>query len=184
MKRYIHASDDTDYGYGFDSNGDPIDESTVEELYRIANSEILPDTVLAETCTYCDIDEDSFEFHATGTAFGSDVTYTISATITDGSVNLMSFVRPDAQWIPDFNSERYSAEISLEIHVHNDDVTVEFLEADVYDSMREGADRHFTHSSYMSDEFREDFDIEAICAEIQRLAESAAREIHGALSNI
>lgn len=184
MKIYVKANDDYDYGFGFDSNGGAIDESTVEELYRIAENEILPDTVLAETCSYCDIDEDSLEYHATGTAFGADVTYTIYATITDKTVDLMTFVRPDAEWIPDFNSERYSADISLAIHVHNDSANVEFLEADVYDSMREGADRRFTHSSYMSDEFREDFDIDAICAEIKRLADSAAREIHGVFSNI
>lgn len=52
-----------DMGYGFNSNGDPIDESTVDELCRIAN-EILQKSELAKIDPYVSIDRDTFKYYA------------------------------------------------------------------------------------------------------------------------
>ena len=52
-----------DMGYGFNSNGDPNDESTVDELCRIAN-EILQKSELAKIDPYVSIDRDTFKYYA------------------------------------------------------------------------------------------------------------------------
>ena len=181
MKKYIKSADynsvdNFGYGYGYDSNGDPIDLSTVQELYRIANQEILPLTELGQTGD-ATIEEDTFEYHFTGTAYGADLKYCIYYSINDDNLDLMSFVKHNAKFYPDFRSNKYSAELSFTIHVNNDDVwKVEFLGADIYENG--------TYSDYFSDDFREDFDWKRICEIIKEIAEPAVREIHQAMSNI
>ena len=175
MKKYIKANDYEDYGYGYDSNGEPIDESMVDELYRIAEREILPKSELGQTGD-ATIEEDTFEYHFTGTAYGADVLYSIFYEVTDEGIDLMSFTKRNAKFYPDFRSNRYTAKLSFTIHVHNDDIRVEFLGADVYDDG--------TYSDYFSDDFREDFDWKRISEVIKELAEPAVREIHRVLSNV
>lgn len=58
-----------DYGFGYTTNGEPIDESMVDELYRIAN-EIVETSVLAETDPYVTIDEDEgFKYWCDGSSY-------------------------------------------------------------------------------------------------------------------
>ena len=52
-----------DMGFGFDSNGEALTESTVDELRRIAN-EILQKSELAKIDPYTSIDEDTFKYYA------------------------------------------------------------------------------------------------------------------------
>ena len=54
-----------------------IDESSQDELYRIAENELLPKTELYKISEYCTIDEDSFDFTQTGTAWGGYICYDI-----------------------------------------------------------------------------------------------------------
>lgn len=54
-----------------------IDESAQDELYRIAEYELLPETQLCKISEYCTIDEDSFDFTQTGTAWGGYICYNI-----------------------------------------------------------------------------------------------------------
>ena len=54
-----------------------IDESARDELYRIAENELLPETELYKISEYCTIDEDSFDFTQTGTAWGGYICYDI-----------------------------------------------------------------------------------------------------------
>jgi len=174
MKKYIKSNDD--WGFGYDSNGEPIDESMVDELYRVAEDEVLPKTKLAKMGR-ATIDDDTFNYYATGTAYGAELTYCIYYRINDDNLDLMSFVKRNAKFYPDFRSNKYSAELSFTLHVNNDDVwKVEFLEADIYEDG--------TYSDYFSDDFREDFDWKRICEIIKEIAEPAVREIHQAMSNI
>lgn len=179
MKKYIKSADYSsgdDFGYGYDSNGDAIDQSTVEELYRIANQEILPNTELGRIGN-ADIAEDSFEFYFGGGIYGAVLDYTIDFDITDAELDLMSFVKPNARFYPDFNSNKYTANLQFTIVVHQDNIRVDFFTADVYEDG--------TYSSYFSDDyFRENFDWRKMCEEIKKIAEPAVREIHRTLSNL
>ena len=171
MKKYIHANDD--WGYGFDSDGKAIDQSTVEELYRIADQDILPMTELGQMGA-ATIEEDSFEYHFGGGINGASLTYTIYFETDDENLDLMSFVKRNAKFYPDFRSEKYSAKIRFNIHVHLSNIKVEFLEADVYENG--------VFSDYFSDDFREDFDWKRMQEIVKEIAEPAVDAIHQALS--
>ena len=178
MKKYIKSADynsGDDFGYGYDSNGEAIDFSTVQELYRIANQDILPQTELGQIGD-TDIDEDSFEFYFGGGIQGAVLDYIIHFDTTDEQLDLMSFVKPNARFYPDFNSDKYTADIRFSIHVHMSNIKVEFLEADVYENN--------TYSDYFSDDFREDFDWKRMQEIVKEIAEPAVREIHATLSNL
>jgi hypothetical protein len=179
MKRYIKANDEnTDYGFGFDSNGDAIDESTVEELYRIAENEILPGTILAQTSPRCSIDADTFEYVSTGTAFGAYLKYTIYIPLTSEFMNISAFMRSDYDGMHmgsfDDESRDDRIEANLNAYVDEDNVTVEVDDIAVYDNG--------TYSDYWTDKYSDIIDWNAVCEEIKEQAEGAAREIKGVLS--
>lgn len=54
-----------------------VSESANDELYRIAERELLPQTKLYKISNYCTIDEDTFDFTQTGTAWGGYICYDI-----------------------------------------------------------------------------------------------------------
>ena len=106
--------EDEDYGYGFDSNGEAISESTVDELYRIAEREVLPTTELAKVDEYATIMEDTFEYYASSTYVG--VTYTISATFDTDDIDVVSYALPDAYHY-DFRGGNEVGELEFYIYV-------------------------------------------------------------------
>ena len=155
-----------------------VGDSELDELYRIANSEILPTTKLYELCGICDIDEDSFDFTYTGTAFGAYLTYTIYVGISSSDIDFYRFMRSDwDSMFPDISMNNLYGnyvQVQFNVYVNGDNITAEIAEVDVYE--------HDTYSDYYSKKFKDAFDTEAFERYIKDQAESAVYEIKVTLS--
>ena len=175
MKKYIKANDD--WGFGYDSNGEPIDESMVDEFYRVAEDEVLPKTKLAKMGR-ATIDDDTFNYYATGTAFGASLDYEIQFEVDSDALNLDKYVRREARMFPAFDmKDIWSATLKFSIVVDGSKLNVVMLD-EVYVYKRGNYD------SYSSYKFMEQFNTDRLCDYIAGIAEPAIREIHIALSNI
>ena len=179
MKLFILEDEDfdreEDYGFGYDSNGDPIDESTVDELCRVAN-EVLNDSELATHGDYCDIDRDTFEYFATGTAWGASLKYTITFDTDSEYIDLDRFIKADYDSLrPDF--KYYSADLGFKINV--DGETAETVLDDV-----SVLDNHGNYKDWDTTRFNKYIDVDALTEYITDLAQSTIREIHVTVSNI
>ena len=90
---YITGDEDDepaeDWGYGFDSNGDPIDESTVEELERIAQ-EILDKSEIHNIDEYADLHNFNYYASIPYIQESFDITFTYVADIYELSKNGMT----------------------------------------------------------------------------------------------
>lgn len=161
--------------YGYDSNGEQIDESTVDELYRIAESDILWKSELSKIGDVS-IASGSFDYFMTGTAFGASLKYRIVVYTDSDHIDPMDYVKRGAEGYPDFNSNPYFAEMEFAIDVDNDEVSAEFVEAWVYDEN--------VHSDYFTDNFTKWFDTKKICKMIEKIAKPIVREIRITLSNL
>lgn len=168
-----------DIGYGIDSYGETIDESTVNELYRMAERDILPKTELAKIDPYVSIDEDSWDFYFGGvsnTGMMGVVKFYIHFKLTSDNIDLNEFVIPEARLYPDF--KYYTASLDFDIYTENGKVTDVVLEsADIYKSDN-------SYDTYQSDKFKEAFNVEAIENYIEKLAAPAVEEIYNAVSNL
>lgn len=172
----IQGSRSIKSNYGYDMNGDEIDESTVEALYRIAEREILPDTMIGQLGE-CTIDEDSFKYFATGTAFGAYLKYTIILDLSDNEIDVYSFSRGVVgETLPALNDNGNYIQFEFYISVDGEKIDVTPNQIDVY--------QNDTYSDYFSDKFAKGFDVPAICDMIKEIAEPAVRDIHATLSNV
>lgn len=168
--------------YGYTQNGEPIDYDTVMELYRIAENEILPKSDLAKQCNGdCTIDELTFEYYQTGTAFGAKMNYTIDAGIkTSGGdlLNIYDFVTENIEeemhW--DYNDPDVRVDIHMEIGVNTDNCDTVVNDIYVY--------RKGRYSEQESNILFGCFNFEEFCVYMNSLANQVAEEIHGKLSNI
>ncbi len=180
MKRYIKSDDEMDYGYGFDSNGDPIDESTVDEMYRIAENEILPKSELGEF-GICTIDDDSFEYYATGTAWGSHLEYTIMFELDPVAFadRAREFSKDDdvfAMFI-DLRDGRNQVVLRFDINVNGSKFDVELVDMDITENGRDA-------SQVIYDSFDKLFSKRKIENFVAELAEPTISQIHSTLSNL
>ena len=173
MKRYIKANDEY---YGYDSNGEEIDESTVDALRQVVVYEVLPSTELAQLGNVS-LSEDSFKYTATGTAFGAYLQYTLDLSTTDDEIDVYSFMRPD--WddlMLDFNREDNYVDFRFAINVKGDNIDVVATDVDVYENG--------IYSEYYSKKFADAFDIDRICEVVREIAEPAVYNIKSTVSNI
>jgi hypothetical protein len=143
-----------------------IDESAQDELYRIAENELLPETELYKISEYCTIDEDSFDFTQTGTAWGGYICYDIYMEWTAEYLpKIEKFYKhyTDDDDYPIHRDWRLDEiKIYFNIHVEGDKVTVDIADTDIVD------DRNFDKV----------FDLDALCDAIKEIAENAANYIH------
>lgn len=165
----IRLINEDDRYRGYTQNGEEIDESTEEELYRIAENEILPNTFLGKIGDYVTIDEDTFEYLATGTAFGAYLKYTI---YLDWGAEYQPNIR---KFYTDIHGDVFHRDwklddihINFNIYVDGDKVTTEIADIDVYEPKN----------------FEKVYDLDALCDAISEIAEKAAYEIKSKLSNI
>lgn len=191
MKKYIKSDDynsGDDFGYGYDSNGEPIDESTVDELYRIAEREILPESDLAKLGRVT-IDEDTFDYYMTRTAWGARIKYTMYLETDENNdvFDLEAYALESAFMRPSFDrnsilSRVYTVSLQFNIYVEGYDVEgyvkveVELADGLVY--------KNGVFDSYHSERFAEYFDEDALCDRVKEIAEPAVREIHRTLSDL
>lgn len=164
---YISGDDEQeDLGYGFDSNGEPVTESMVEELERIAN-EILEKSNLAKIDEYVTIDDDSFDYYVASPWVTE--TFIIKFDITTDNLDMMSFVLPDAKWLYGYNDylAKRIDELNFHIYVKNGEVErVELVDHTVRD-IQDGK-----------------YDVEKLEAHIAELAAPVAMDIYNATTNI
>lgn len=152
MVRYIKGN-----SYGYDANGEEIDESTVEELYRIAEYEVLPTTELARIDRNCTINEDTFDYYASTTNYGSMVSFDINFTITTDDIDVMKYARPDARYLYDYRNSKNVGEIEMYVGVVNNEINaVDIIYSDIDLSK---------------------YDTDAIEAYVKKIAEPAVRKI-------
>lgn len=170
-------------GFGYDQNGDPIDESMVEELYRIAENEILPNSRLyREFGGDFDISEDSFEYYATGTAFGAQMSYIINAQIKSYGneiIDVYDFVIKEYlkdEIHLDYSDPEVMVYIDFDINVNTDNCDTVINRIYVYN--------HGRYNEYDSDVLSRCFDYEKFGVYMNSIANELAEEIHAKLSNI
>ena len=140
-----------------------IDESAQDELYRIAENELLPETQLYKISEYCTIDEDSFDFTQTGTAWGGYICYDIYMEWTAEYLpRIGDFYRDniDDVWHRDWKLNEIK--IYFNIYVDGDKVTVEIADMDIVEPKN----------------FEKVFDLDALCDAIREIAEKSANYIH------
>lgn len=140
-----------------------IGESARDELYRIAENELLPETELYKISEYCTIDEDSFDFTQTGTAWGGYICYDIYMEWTAEYLpRIEDFYRDniDNVWHRDWKLDEIK--IYFNIHVDGDKVTVEISDMDIVEPKN----------------FEKVFDLDALCDAIREIAEKSANYIH------
>lgn len=175
---YIKESD-----YGYTQNGEEIDESTVEELYRMAEYELLPQSELARVfgADNISIDEDTFEYYATGSAWGAYMKYDILIDVNTGSYgnrfNLNKFINPNYDDIhPDFDVRDTSFDIVVK--VDGDKVTAKV------DLNPRNISIEDDYTDWFAKRFGRMLDIEAIEKDVETIAERDVYEIKSVLSNI
>lgn len=115
--------------YGFTSNNEEITESMVEEFYRIAEQEILPNTTLYIMCDgKCSIDEDSFTYYNTGTAFGPLVNLTINCTANKDTFPSLDFIKSNKNTsIANYNNDKHRFEIDAVINMDGCKTNISYI---------------------------------------------------------
>ena len=144
-------------------NESNIPESDADELYRIAEYELLPKTQLYKISEHCTIDEDTFEYTHTGTAWGGYICYDIYMEWTAEYLPRISdFYRDniDDVWHRDWKLNEIK--IDFTIHVDGDRVTVDISDMDIVEPRN----------------FERIFDLDALCDAIREIAENSANYIH------
>lgn len=163
--------------YGYDSNGVEIDESTVDELYRIAENEILPEEDIYILCdTNCSIDEDSFEYFATGTAFGSMLSFKLYADFEFSDSTIYDYINAEIAFLPDVTTTA-SSEIQTTIIVENNEI--KDIQIDDILVFKDGM-----YSYCDSTEFEKVFDKESFKKAVRKITEPTVYKMATVLSNI
>lgn len=169
--------------YGYDSNGEEIDESTVEELARITN-EIINDNVQnPQWFEYIDVDEDSFKnsFYFSN---GAHVNYELTVT-TDSDKLDISDCYTDG-WNDTFvqitqNNGYAVIDLKLVMDVQNADIKFKACYADVYELSRDG---HMTFSQYYTDKFDQAIDINKVFDKVKACLAGAVEDALVTISNL
>ena len=168
-----------DYGFGFDSNGEPIDESTVDELCRI--TEEIVDDQLKNLIVYPFVQRDNFDYYMSGGAWGGTFSFDIDGDVTDKNINIYDFQLNHNESIIGFNGSavtnpgRFS--LSVRINVTNNSVSTDIWDVSVYDSDNR-------YSSWDTEQFFKCFDKEAIESYISEQVEPVRNEVAHTIFNI
>lgn len=171
-----------DYNFGYDSNGYEIDESTVEELIRIA-AETFEDLVADWNIS---IDRDSFKegYYLTGTAFGADLHYNIGAFFDTCNYDISAFLNPDfTGTMCDYSLDSENAYATVDVYfaVDNDDIKVISVEVDCFTSTSTGI---YNYDESESKKFFEKYDKDKICAHIIKCIKPSVHEVRAVVSNL
>ena len=166
--------EDIDYDFGFDSNGEALDESTVEELYRIAEYEILPKSELAKIDEYVSIDEDSWDFYMSSPHVTEK--FYIHFKLTEKDIDFNKYALPEATAFPDFNY--YTAVLDFDIYTENGEVTSVVLE-EVKINRPDGA-----FDDYDVKRFDKLYNVDAIINYVESLAADTVMDIYNGTTNL
>ena len=164
--------------YGFTSDGEEITESMVDEFYRIAEYEILPNEGIYRLCDAdCSIDDDNFEYFNTNTAFGAMLSFRLYADFKfSEDSTIYDYINTEDAFLPDFTTTA-SAEIQTTIVVKNNEITE--IQIDDILVFKDGI-----YSDYDSTEFERVFDAESFKNAVMKIAEPTVQKMASVLSNI
>ena len=172
--------------YGTDSNGEEIDESTVEELARIANEVINYNVQNSEWFEYVDVDVDSFKdsYYLTGTAFGASVNYELDITTNSDRLDISDCYAD--KWDDLFvqiskDNGHAIVELKFGLDVQNADIKFGTYHANVYELDRNG---RMTFSQYYTDKFDQAIDINKVFEKVKACFDDAVYEALVTVSNL
>ena len=174
------------YNFGYDSNGDKIEESTVEELARIANETLYTYTTNKQCIDSFDIDANSFKegYYYTGTAWGANVNYDINVEITTDKFDITDCLNEDftgCMYDYTVNSSTAYAIVRATLEVHNEIIKVDSLEVSCYECTDRGCD---TYNVSDTEKFFDKYDRYHINWKIIECFIEAVREVQVVCSNI
>ncbi|MBP5433691.1 hypothetical protein [Ruminococcus sp.] len=157
------TGDDEDLGYGFNSNGEALDESTVDELCRIAN-EILDSSELAQYDRYTHVDRDSFEYYG-------------SIPYIQEEFYICFELRGDGKWFLDNGFVDFGGELK------GWNVSKDYaFKCDIY--IKNGEVIDIIYDETPAAPYGADYNYEAIARYIKELAAPVAMEIYNGTTNI
>lgn len=164
--------------YGYDSNGVKITESTVEELFRIAEQELLRNGDMAKIfgADNISIEEDSFNYYATGTAFGPVVEYTIKLTINEKISELQKFESCIYNSLKPCPDKNITFDIVIKIHDNTADVFI--------DNSTNNINIEDDYSDFFAKRFEAIYDTNKLKDYIKLLAENDLYDIKPIIANI
>ena len=154
-------------------------DSLTDELYRVAEQEILQTSKLASYDPYVSIDEDSFECTFTGTAWGTYLQYGIRFDAHSDKFDFKNYFdwdkieREQLSWL-DPDSDTCLATIRFFIAVDGSKV-----HADVEDVV---VTRDGTYSELNTEQYKNIIDFDKFGAAIVQLADPVIQDIHYTLS--
>lgn len=156
--------EDTDYGFGFDSNGNPIDESTVEELERIAQ-EVLDKSEIHNIDEYADLHNFNYYASIPYIQESFDISFTYVADIYELSKNGMATDEGYYTTVAPYN-------IHFNVRCKNGEVEyAECTDVDVNDG-------------YVKDVELKNFNLDALVQFATDLVNPVAADIYNATTNI
>lgn len=172
--------------YGYDSNGEEINESTVEELARITNEIINSNVQNPQWFEYIDVDEDSFKnsYYLTGTAWGASVNYELTVTTDSDRLDISDCYTDgwDGLFVQITQNNGYAVvDLKLTLDVQNADIKFGTYHANVYEIDRNG---RMTFSQYYTDKFDQAIDINKVFEKVKACLDEAVYDALGTISNL
>lgn len=164
--------------YGHDSNGVEITESTVEELFRIAEQELLRNGDMAKIfgTGNISIEEVSFNYYATGTAFGPVVEYVINLTINKKISELQKFESCIYNGLKPCSDKNITFDVVINIHDNTADVFI--------DNSINNINIEDDYSDFFAKRFEATYDTHKLRDYIRLLAENDLYDIKLIIANI
>ena len=104
------------------------------------------------------------------------VKFYIHFKMSSDDINLNDYILPEAGMIPDF--KYYSADLDFDIYTENGEVKDVVLE-DISIYTMKGV-----YDEWDSVRFKDNFNVEAICNYVEKLAAPAVEEIYNTVSNL
>lgn len=164
--------------YGYDSNGVEITESTVEELFRIVERELLRNGSLTKIfgADNVGVEENSFNYYATGTAFGPLVEYTINLTINKKISELQKFESCIYNSLKPCPDKNITFDVVINIHDNMADVFI--------DNSTNNINIEDDYSDFFAKRFEAIYDTHKLKDYIKLLAENDLYDIKSIIANI
>lgn len=173
----------SNFDFGYDSNGEEIDESTVEELYRITNEIINNKVKNPKNFDYIDVDEDSFKnsFYFSN---GAHVNYELIVKTSSDKLDISDCYndRWDDLFVQLYQNNGHAVvDLKFTLNVQNADIKFGTYHANVYEIDTDGRE---VFSQYYTNKFEQAVDINKIFNKLRTAFEPAVRDALITISNL
>ena len=173
----------SNFDFGYNSNGEEIDESTVEELYRITNEIINNKVKNPKSFDYIDVDEDSFKnsFYFSN---GAHVNYELIVKTSSDKLDISDCYndRWDDLFVQIYQNNGHAVVyLKFTLDVQNADIKFGTYHANVYEIDADGRE---VFSQYYTNKFEQAVDINKIFDKLCTAFEPAVRDALITISNL